>query len=316
MPFGRRGFNWLRGNAPAAALVLTALAGAAGCDGSAPAVDAATPPSAQTSALSLRIDVPTGKPATLSVLAFRAAFSGVAESDVLGLVDPLAATAPSHDCQIRDVDKAAAALVARGDAIELEELSGIGIGLPDVAGDVHPSPRLYPDLAATIGGVVGEAGPFRLSAIPEQFRVTSGIAPASIYVPTTEWVRLLNGSAPRDGSLIEISADLNLAVTATAKVGHETDTSIELRPFGATVALSCAVPAGPASLSGIAQTQTAFAIPRQALAALLVASGATPGASVAAALDVVRRSTTDKLATSDTRISVEVRTSTFVEMRP
>ena len=58
------------------------------------------------------------------MLAFRAAFSGVAATEVLGIVDPLAASAPLRDCALRDVDQAAGAMVTRGDAIELEELGG------------------------------------------------------------------------------------------------------------------------------------------------------------------------------------------------
>jgi hypothetical protein len=158
-----------------AALTLGALVGLAACDGGTPAVDASTPPSARTSAVSLRIDVPAGKPASLTVLAFRAAFWGVTASDVLGMVDPLAAAAPARDCQVRDVGQAAAALVARGDAIELEELSGVTVSLGSDTAEIRPSPRLYPDLAATIGGVVGEAGPFGLATVPEQVRVQSGV---------------------------------------------------------------------------------------------------------------------------------------------
>ncbi|MEP6653167.1 MAG: hypothetical protein ABJA82_07395 [Myxococcales bacterium] len=300
------------------ALAVSALVAAA-CDGAVPSVDASMPVSAhsaQTSAVSLRIDVVAGQPASLSVLAFRAAFSGVAPGDVLGMVDPLAADAPHRDCQLRDVDLAAAALVARGDAIELEELSGIGISVaPDGAStaEIRPSPRLYPDLAATIGGVVGEAGPLRLPALPAEIRVRGGmttpVSPdqvataadaATVGVPATGWVRLLNGAVPRDGILIPAGSDLNLNLTPP----DTTDTSVELRPFGGTVALSCAVTAA-----------NSFTIPRQALNALIVASGGAPGASVAAALDLVRRSG-KTLPLSSTRVSLEVRTSTFVELRP
>lgn len=298
------------------ALAASALVAAAACDGAVPSVDASMPVSASTSAVSLRIDVVAGQPASLSVLAFRAAFSGVAPGDVLGMVDPLAADAPRRDCQLRDVDLAAAALVARGDAIELEELSGVGIFVaPDgsSAAEIRPSPRLYPDLAATIGGVVGEAGPFRLPALPTEIRVRGGMATSvsndqvdavadatTVGVPATGWVRLLNGAVPRDGILIPAGSDLNLTLTPP----DTTDTSVELRPFGATVALSCAVTAA-----------NSFTIPRQALNALIVASGGAPGASVAAALDLVRRSGRT-LPLSSTRVSLEVRTSTFVELRP
>ena len=119
--------------APFGAVALAALA-VAGCDGGAPAVDASVAPSGRTSAVSLRIDVPNGKPASLTVLAFRAAFSGLAASDVLGVVDPLAVSAPLRDCALRDVGQAAGELTARGDTIELEELGGVGISLAELAG--------------------------------------------------------------------------------------------------------------------------------------------------------------------------------------
>ncbi|MBC8132838.1 MAG: hypothetical protein H7X95_07635 [Deltaproteobacteria bacterium] len=319
---------------PCLLLTVGALVAAVGCEGAVPAVDASAPVSAHTSAVSLRLDVSPVQPATLTVLAFRAAFSGVAVADVLGMVDPLANEAPRHDCQLRDLDQAAAALVARGDAIELEELAGIGVSVSATgAPEIRPSPRLYPDLAATIGGVVGEAGPLHLLNVPEQVRVRGGmtvVSPAqspegneaadiaTVTVPATGWVKLLNGAVPRDGILIPMGNDLNLNLTPF----DATDTSIELRPYGGTVALSCAVPAstlvgggGSGDGAGGSATHVAFMIPRQTLGALVAATGGAPGASVAAALDLVRRSN-KTLPLSGTRVSLEVRTSTFVELRP
>lgn len=130
-------------------------------------------------------------------------------------------------------------------------------------------------------------------------------------VPATGWVKLLNGTVPRDGILIPTGADLNLNLVPA----DATETSIELRPFGATVALSCTVPAGAVNAGAGTSPQIAYSIPRQALTALMAASGGAPGASVAAALDSVRRSRRT-LPLSATRVSLEVRTSTFVELRP
>lgn len=296
------------------------LLAVAGCVGGAPAVDASMPPSARTSAVSLRIDVPSGKPASLTVLAFQAAFSGVAAAEVLGIVDPLAASAPLRDCAVRDVDQAAGAMITRGDAIELEELAGVGISIAELPAAIRPSPRLFPDVTPTIGGVVGEAGPLRLATLPVAVRVAAGDAmgtpapeTATVGVPTTGWVRLVNGVVPRDGLVIETRADLSLLVSAA---GAGTETALELRPLGATVALSCLIPpeTGAAATAATAQG-VPFAVSRLALGALMGRSGAAPGAPVAAALDLVRRSTS-RLPLSATRISVEVRTSTFVEIRP
>lgn len=295
----------------ALAAVLAAGVGA-GCDGTPQPIDASAAPSARTSAVSLRIDVPAEEPATLTVLAFRAAFSGVSASDVLGLVDPLAGASPTRDCQMRDLDGAAAALVARGDGIELEEMIGVGVSVNDVAAAIRPTPRLFPDVAATIGGVVAEAGPLGLPNVPQHLRVTNGAAgedgaPAtlSIAVPATGWVSGINGAAPRSVSTVVTGDDLNLNLNVAA--GAHDDTSIELRPFGSTVALVCRVPAEG--------QPAAYVIPRQLLSALVGAVGAAPSAPVAAALDLVRRAD-ESFPQSDTRVSVEVRTSTLVELRP
>lgn len=306
---------------PLSTLALAAVAlTAAACDGAAPALDASTPPSARTSAVSLRIDVPADKPPTLTVLAFRAAFLGVPASEVLGIVDPLAAAAPAQDCQLRDVDRAVAALVDQGQAIELEELTGVGISVGDANADVRPSPRLYPDVAATVGGVVAEAGPLGLVAVPQRLRVTSnsaGLPPGAsptassdttaLVVPTAGWATLLNGTIPHDGSRIEVAGDLNLKLA----VGDGAATSVELRPLGATVALSCRVSPAAAPTGG----EIALVVTRQFLAALAAASGATPGTPVTTALDLVRR-VSGRLPLSDTQVSLEVRTSTLVELQP
>src|SRR4051795_6205501 len=74
---------------------VAALGGATfGCDGTPPTLDAAAAPSARMSALSLRLDATANQPTTLTALGFRAAFSGVAAADVLGMVDPLSGSSP------------------------------------------------------------------------------------------------------------------------------------------------------------------------------------------------------------------------------
>lgn len=312
----------LNKRAPLGAGLLAAIA-LGGCVGGATSVDASAPPSARTAAVSLRIDVPADKPPSLTMLAFQAAFSGVAAADVLGMVDPLAVSAPLRDCALRDVDQAAGALTAHGDAIELEELAGVGVSLAELPAAIRPSPRLYPDVTPSIGGVVGEAGPIRLSALPAEVRVAAGDTAvadsAAVGVPGTGWIRSLNGAAPRDGLVVETRSDLSLSVSAgPSATASGAETSVELRPLGATVALACVIPADSLVAANAAQgpgAQLPFVVSRQALTALVARSGAAPGAPVAAALDLVRRSS-GRLPQSATRVSVEVRTSTFVEIRP
>ena len=95
-----------------------------GCDGGGHLPDAQTQPAAYSAELSVRFEVSADRPATVSVLGFRAAAAGP-ETDVLGLVDPLAAAAPDQGCVLRDVDLANRALVTRGSSVDLEELGAI-----------------------------------------------------------------------------------------------------------------------------------------------------------------------------------------------
>ena len=287
-------------------------AGGLGCDGTPRAMDASAAPSARMSAVAVRLDATNDKQPMLSALAFRAAFSGVTATDVLGLVDPLSTASPARDCQLRDLDSGPAALAAHGDGIELEELAGVGVQLAEMPAAIHPSPRLYPDVAPAIGGVVSEAGPLALGAWPAQLRITTGATPetepvdALITVPTPTRVTSVNGIVPSTGASVAVGpTDLNIGLGAGAG-----ESAVELRPFGATVALVCKVPfdvtgASPAS----------FVVPHQLIAALIAASGAAPGGGVAASLDLVRRQSGES-ALASTRIAVEVRASSLVELRP
>jgi hypothetical protein len=293
---------------------------AAACDGTPRALDAASAPSARTSALSVRIDVGPDQQPTLTALAFRASFSGVSASEVLGLVDPLSSPSPARDCQLRNIDSAAAALAAHGDGIELEELAGVDISAVDSGAAIRPSPRLYPDVAPAIGGVVSEAGPLALGAWPEQLHVTSGATADTasfdtrVSVPAAARVATINGAEPSAPAAAAVAGDLAVGLGPEAA-----DATIELRPFGATVALICKVPALPANSgapgSGVAGS-VSFVVSHQLVAALVAATGAAPGRGVAASLDVVRRLGGDSVAAAETRIAVEVRASTLVELRP
>src|SRR6185369_15326995 len=98
---------------------------------------------------------------------------GGAPPDVLGTVDPLAAAGPDQGCALRDVDATTSALGARGAAIELEEMTGIGVGLGNGEALLRPFPRLFPDVATVVGGVVAEVGPQTLGALPEHVSLYS-----------------------------------------------------------------------------------------------------------------------------------------------
>jgi hypothetical protein len=326
------------------------------CDGSAPVLDASAPVASRAAQIALRIDVQPTAPASLSGLAYRAAYSGISQREVLGLVDPMAgggaaglgdsaaaATATTtgtgtraaaavdaaHGCIIRDLDRASTDLASHGDSIELEELKGIAVSGLDAARPelLRLSPRLFPDIAASIGGVVSEGGPVGLSELPAGIRVTeaasatAGVSEAEVALPTPAWTRLVNGAPSAAGLSVSTADDLALGLSVTGAG----DTTVELRPLGATVALTCAVPSAAPAAEGAGSTapaaagastgETAFVVSRQLLLRLVAAAGGAPGAPIAAALDVVRRSEL-ALAPSNTGVSIEIRTSTLVELRP
>jgi hypothetical protein len=281
--------------------------------------------------VSVRFDVNPQKLPAVSVLAFQAAASGVAPRDVLGIVDPLAATEPERDCELRDVDLSASALVARGGSIELQEMGGIGIALgsadpaaPPVAGAIlRPFPRLYPDVATVVGGVVAEAGPLALSALPDKISLLtadSELAREELAVPAAPRIVTVTGAPLAAGAKIDAAEGLTLGVSGGA------GTIVEIRPFGATAAVACVVPAGPAPAASTPEADSTLVVPRVLLARLsggitaagVVPAGApSPGTAIPASLEVLRRGRV-RVASLGTpsRLSVEVRSSTAVELRP
>jgi hypothetical protein len=291
-------------------------AGAAGCDGASHPPDAHAPPNVQSAEVFVRFDASpgAGKDApTVQVLAFRASVApgqDLARPDVLGIVDPLAAKSPPQGCATRDVDAATRALGAGGASIELEELTGIGVGLGDGAAVLRPFPRLYPDVAAVAGGVVAEAGPQPVASLPDRVRLYTADAElplAELAVPAAAHIAAVNGSVPTPA--MRIDSQEPLAITVAGGAGGV----VEVRPYGATVAIACAIPPS-------ATPEATVVVPRPLLTYLMGASaraGTPGGTGVAASLEVARRSRiVQALGAQATRISVEVRTSTTVELRP
>jgi hypothetical protein len=281
---------------------------AIGCDGGGRMPDAQTQPAAYSAELSVRFEVTPDHPATVSVLAFRAAAAGP-EADVLGLVDPLAAAAPDQGCVLRDVDLANCALATRGSSVDLEELGGVGVGL-GAAGTpstvVRTFPRVYPDVAGVVGGVVGEAAPQPITALPDRVSLLSPdseLPVAELTVPTLPRLLAINGSAPAAGLRVDGSNGLSVSLAGAG------GSFIELRPFGATVVVSCAVPSN-------ASTEAVVSVPRALLAHLRTPDAANAG-SVGLSIEVAHRvRVREPLVTSGTRVSVEVRSTLAVELRP
>jgi hypothetical protein len=281
------------------------------CDAGGRVPDAQTQPASVSAELSVRFEVSPDRPdrpATVSVLGFRAAAAGP-ETDVLGLVDPLAAAAPDQGCVLRDVDLANRALLTRGNSVDLEELGGIGVGLgasgtPQTV--IRTFPRVYPDGAGVVGGVVGEAAPQSLAALPEHvslFSADSELPVGEITVPALPKLLAINGSAPASGMRVDATSGLTLSLAAAGGA------LVELRPFGATVVVSCAVP-------GNASTESFVTVPR-ALLAHLRPGDANAANGVAVSVEIARRvRAREPLVTSGARVSVEVRSTLAVELRP
>jgi len=213
----------------------------------------------------------------------------------------------------------------RGGSIELQELTGIGVGL-GAAGDgvpaadtlLRPFPRLYPDVATIVGGVVAETGPQPLGTLPERvtlFTADSELPVANLAVPAAPRVLALNGAAydpnaasgPSATGVPQIDARDGVSVTIAGGAGGR----IELRPFGATIAAACAIPA-------TAPAEAVVTIPRTFIAGLARSMGGPSGAPFAASIEVARRASLRPSLTlaSGARVSVEVRSATTVELRP
>jgi len=231
----------------AAALAAAPIA----CGGEQRPRDASAPPAVRAAEVSVRFDVSTERAPTVSVLAFQAAAAGVQQRDVLGIVDPLSAGPPERDCELRDVDLSTSALVAHGGSIELQELGGIGIalgssGTPGAPATqttpttiLRPFPRLFPDVATVVGGVVGEAGPLPVGTPPERIGLltsASELVIEELTVPSPPRILAVNG-VPLGASL-SAGSRVETAEGVNATLSGGPGTIIEVRPFRATVSVA------------------------------------------------------------------------------
>jgi hypothetical protein len=246
--------------------------------------------------ISVRLEAPSGGSPSVSVLAFQAAVTGVSPGDVLSVVDPLVAPLPVAGCEERDVAGAARALGAQGGRVELDALSTFTLDLGAGAPYLRPSPRVYPDLASVVGGVVGEAGPLDISLAPSSLGLadTGG---ASDVVPVQALPRLLG----EDGELLPASVVLPSDRDLVLEVVGPRSTFVELRPFGATFALACPVGEGRRLLISAAELER-----------LNRSSGKVP-LSVEA---VSRETHWIRLTGGPVRLSIEVRSSSVIDLRP
>jgi hypothetical protein len=251
--------------------------------------------------VSVRLDVPaTGALPALSALAFRAEVSDLPSVDVLGLVDPLVSPAPESGCELRDVSGQARALRAQGGSVSLEELGGVSV-LADADGpSLDVEPRVYPHHADVVGGVIAEAGPVDIAKLPEALTLQlpgAGDRPSKVFwaVPVSPRVLAQDQTPLVAGAPLDVSGDLVLFVTGPQR------TFVELRPYGGPMYVACATGPGGQVL-----------VSHQLLTRMTAASGRVP-VSVEA---VVRESRMVLTATPHTRVTVEARSSTVVDLRP
>lgn len=279
--------------------VLMALALAAGCDASQRGRDASAPTSQRVAEVSVRIDVANGGAPSVSVLAFRASVTGIGAAEVLGVVDPLVTAAPDR-CELRDVAEASRSLKTHGGAVELEELENVAVGVGAAGLSLRPVPRVYPQLASVVGGVIAEAGPVDVTAFPETVNFAlpgPDGQTTSLTVPLRELPRLLDDK----GGLLSAGARLDPGADLTVTVNGPSKTFLEIRPFGATLSIACPIGSGGRVV-----------VPREQIERLIAASGRVPVAVEA----VWRDSRPVGAAGANTRLSVEARSSAVLELRP
>jgi len=271
-----------------------------GCESGPHARDGAVPVTQRIAEVSVRLDVPSAGAPALSVLAFRADVTDRSTTDVLGVVDPLVAPAPDGACELRDVAGQARSLRAQGGAVNLEELSGVSVAADPNGPGLRPAPRVYPPFAEVVGGVIAEAGPVDIAEVPQTLTLEiPGPAdrPAKVVLTVPGVPRVLDrDQVPLTaGSRLDASGDLVLLVTGPER------TFLEIRPYGAPVAVACAAGAG-----GL------VVVPHDLLARMVAAAGGVP-----VALEAVWRESRMVVAgIPPTRVSVEARSSTVVDLRP
>jgi hypothetical protein len=273
-------------------LLLVGAALAMGCDSISTQRDASAPTTERMAEVLVRIDAPGGGAPAVSVLAFRASVTGPLTSDVLEMIDPLVAGAPER-CELRDVATAARKLWAQGGTIDLEELPNVSLALgPDSS--LKPLPRVYPQLASAVGGVIGEAGPVDLNIAPTSIGVAlPGEEPVPLAVRGIPRLVDASGEALAAGTRLDPAHDLQLTVSGPA------GSFLEIRPFGASRFITC--PAGAAGR---------VVVPHD-LVQKLIATGSHGTVS----FEAVWRDSRSVAGGHATRLSIEARSSAVLDLR-
>jgi hypothetical protein len=284
-------------------LALGGVLALAACDTTPRGRDAAA--GQKTAEVAIRFELVGDAAPSVAMLAYRAQSSGIGTDEVLNIVDPLTAPAPEGRCAFRDVAGSARALGALGGRVELEALPGWHLELGGNRGSIAPTPRVYPDVASVVGGVVAEFGPVNLEhadGFLDDAAVLTLVDAAgdrqNLLTPARPHLVGPEGGVIPANSVLPATGDLIFGLTGSPA------TFLELRPFGATWALSC--PISPAGQDG----HDRVVVRASEVAAL---SSLRVPVSVEA---VSRASHPVTLGGTTVRLTVEVRSSTVVELRP
>jgi hypothetical protein len=247
----------------------------------------------KTSELVVRIDAPSGGFPSASLVAFKARVIGIDADQVAGAVDPLMVAGPDTNCALRQVDETIRLLRDARGAVELEGLSRFQIELGPTSA-LRPIPRVFPDLASVVTGVVAEAGPEDLVELPRvlTLKPESG-GDVVLQLPTLPQVQVQGGTLVHSGAKFSARMDLHLNVVA------DKGSYVELRPFGATTWAAC--PVGP---------EGQVTIPSDLLNKLVNAASSIP-----VSLDVVWRNRRSvQIAGESVRLSLETRATSLIEV--
>ena len=289
-PFGLRGLL---------AVVLAGVLAGLGCDSGSRAKDASPSTSLRSSQVSVRVDLPSGSKPSVSALAFHAEAIDTAAADVLGAVDPLAAPAPESSCELRDVAQGARRVRDQGGSLNLEELGGVIIVI-DPASSLKLEPRVYQSYADVVSGVIAEAGPLDVEILPSSMLLSLPAEAGrrvmvSMNVPVAPGVFDEAEKPLETGTRADAKGDLVLRWAGPSR------TFLEMRPFGAPVAIACSP---GASGWGV--------VPHDLLVRLMANAGRAPVSFEA----VWRESRLVQAGSVPTRISFEARSSAVLELRP
>jgi len=242
-----------------------------------------------------------------SVLAFEADMAGLGSDEVLGAVDPLMMAPPSAGCALQAVDEVALRLAQDAGWLELSAFTDVSVALGDNPESLRPAPVVFPDLSDAVFGVVGEVGPTKINTVPAEIHWQMGQQAFTLPLPDMPTLIGPHGGPIPGRARVSQRVPLSLQVEGAA------GSFVEVRPFGATSWLSCAVEAqvgAPDNRDGVV---TITADDLQTLAQL---AGSAP-----VSLEVVwRTSVAADSATSvpiaDTKLLVEMRRSVLVELIP